>query len=313
MGWIISIAVAFIVCGAIFFVGTVITRESAPDTPGKLRGLLVRVGAIVLLVLWILVHTALVSIKQVEAGHVAVVYEFGEIVGQKEEGLQFIAPWQSTRTASVQTQRRTFSEINAFSAETQDVFITATLNYSVSPGDIQQLYRSIGPNWFERLVEARVNNFFKEEAVRFSTVDIAPNRETLRTAVRERLRSDLAPQSITITDLLIDNINFQPEFKTAIEQKQIATQDAIREEERIRQREAEARQEVALAQGSAQAVVIAAQAQSEANNLLAQSLTPEVIQFQALQKLADDIQIALLPAGQGLIIDPSTFLGSLEE
>jgi len=47
--------------------------------------------------------------------------------------------------------------------------------------------------------------------------------------------------------------------------------------------------------------------------LLSESLTAEVIQFQALQKLADNIQIALLPSGQGLIIDPATLLKPLPE
>jgi hypothetical protein len=38
-------------------------------------------------------------------------------------------------------------------------------------------------------------------------------------------------------------------------------------------------------------------------------ITPAVIQFQAHQKLGDNVQIALLPAGQGIIIDPTTLLG----
>ena len=56
-----------------------ISSESEPGSVGKLRGLLIRVGAIVLLVLWIGIHTASVSIKQVDAGHVGVVKQFGEI------------------------------------------------------------------------------------------------------------------------------------------------------------------------------------------------------------------------------------------
>lgn len=309
MGWIASMVAALIVCGAIFVVGTIVSRESEPDSPGQLRGVLIRVGAIALLVLWIVIHTAAVSIKQIEAGHVGVVYQFGSIVGQRQEGLQVIAPWQSMRTASVQVQRRTFDDISGFSAETQDVFITATLNYSVSPQDVQDLYRKVGVNWFEKLVETRVNNFFKDEVVKFRTVDIAPNREQLRLAVRQRLQNDEELKKINISDLLIDNIDFQPEFKTAIEQKQIATQDALREEERIKQRQAEAQQAIETARGEAEAVKINAEAQAEANRLLAESLTDQVIQFQALQKLADNVEIALLPAGQGIIIDPSTFLG----
>ncbi|HJP41096.1 MAG TPA: prohibitin family protein [Dehalococcoidia bacterium] len=311
MIWIGSVIAALVICGAAFFVGMAISSESEPGSVGKLRGLLIRVGAIVLLVLWIGIHTASVSIKQVDAGHVGVVKQFGEIVDQKGEGLQFILPWQEMSTASIQVQRTQFDQVSAFSAQTQDVFLTVTLNYSVNPEDIQELFRDVGPNWFDRLVPTRLHNLIKEETVKFDTVDIAPNREELRQAVREALQDDLEQFSIKIDNLLIDNIDFQPEFKSAIEQKQIATQDALREEERIAQKINEAQQVIETARGEAESVVIAAEAQAEANRLLAESLTDRVIQFQALQKLAPNIQIALLPAGEGLIIDPATLLGDL--
>ena len=91
MPWIISLFVAVVVCGVIFFVGRVTRNESGAGTPGALRGLLLMVGAGALFVLWIGVSTVASSVRQVEAGHVGVVYQFGEIVGQKSEGLQFIA------------------------------------------------------------------------------------------------------------------------------------------------------------------------------------------------------------------------------
>ncbi|MGE3076683.1 MAG: prohibitin family protein [Dehalococcoidia bacterium] len=311
MYWVVSMVMAIIVCGAILFVGRAARGAANPGSPERFRAMIVMVAAGVLFALWAGLHTALASIKPIEAGHVAVVYQFGEIVGQKSEGLQFIAPWQKIRTESVQVQRHKFEQINAFSAETQDVFVDATVNYSVSPDAVQTLYRNVGANWFDRLIEPRVNNFFKEETVKYSTVDVGPNREQIRTAVRERLSQDLGQYSIQINDLLIDNIDFRPEFKDAIEQKQIATQDALREQEKIKQKEFEAEQVVATAKGEADAIRERANGQADANRALAESLTPEVIQFQALEKLADNVQIALIPSGQGVILDPTSLLGGL--
>lgn len=311
MSWVVSIILAFVICGAVFFVGRAAHGAANPGSAERFRAMIIMMGAGALLVVWAGLHTVLASIKPIEAGHVGVVYQFGEIVGQKEEGLQFIAPWQSIRTESVQVQRFRFDDITAFSAETQDVFVVATVNYSVSPGAVQQLYRSVGANWFDRLIEPRVNNFFKEETVKYQTVEVGPNREQIRTAVKNRLSADLEPFSITINDLLIDNIDFRPEFKEAIEQKQIAAQDALREQERIQQRTFEAQQVVATAKGEADAIRERANGQADANRALAVSLTPEVIQFLALEKLADNVQIALIPSGQGVILDPTTLLGGL--
>jgi regulator of protease activity HflC (stomatin/prohibitin superfamily) len=234
-------------------------------------------------------------------------------VGQEPEGLQFIMPWQDMRIESVQVQRYRFENITAFSYETQDVFFVATLNYSVSPEAVQMLFRTVGPRWFDRLIEPRVLNFFKEETVKYQTVEVGPNRETIRQAVRTRLAQELAPFSIEINDLLIDNIEFSEAFKAAIEQKQIATQDALREQERVKQRQFEAQQQIELARGEAESIRVRAEGQAEANRLLGQSLTPEVIQFQALQKLGGNVQIALIPSGQGIILDPTTLLGQQQQ
>ena len=144
--------------------------------------------------------------------------------------------------------------------------------------------------------------------MKFKAVDIAPNREQIRTAVEENLRLELSKFSIDVVALLIDNIDFNQPFKDAIEAKQVATQNAQEEAERITQRENEAKQVIAEAEGTKQATITIAEGQAEANRLLDASLTPNVILFQAIQKLADDLAIAILPAGEGVIIDPTTLL-----
>jgi regulator of protease activity HflC (stomatin/prohibitin superfamily) len=265
--------------------------------------------------LWLLL-TVFFSVHQIDAGHVGVVYTFGNITDQTDSGLQFTAPWQTVKDANVQVQRYTFAgdeDIDAFSAESQDVFIVATLNYQVSPNAIQELYRNVGTNWFDRLVLSRVLQFVKDETVRYETVEIAPNRETIRVAVRDRLRAELAPYSVSVVDFLVDNIEFPQAFKDAITAKQVAEQEALRAEEEIREREAEAEQRRVEAQGIADANVIQAEGQAAANELLAESLTAEVLQYQAIQNLGDNIEIALIPSGEGIIIDPAGLLGTLTE
>ena len=87
-----------------------------------------------------------------------------------------------------------------------------------------------------------------------------------------------------------------------------AASTSIRMAERITQRENEALQVIAAAEGTKQATITIAEGQAEANRLLDASLTENVILFQAIQKLADDLDIAILPAGEGVIIDPTTLL-----
>lgn len=319
MLWFVSVAIAIILCGVAFLFGRAMRSEAEPGSPESDRGLIVIIASIIIFVIWVGAHTAREAIKQIEAGHVGVVYQFGEIIDQKGEGLQFIAPWQEIRTESIRVQRHRFDNVSGFSSETQDVIVSATVNYQVDPAAVQRLYREVGPNWFDTLVEPRINQFFKAETVKYNTVDIAPNRETIRNDVKNELAKDLQEYSVTVEDLLIDNIDFTSQFKASIEEKQIATQNALREQERVAQREAEALQrvaeaqgladaEVARANGEAEARVVRARAQAEANRLLDESLTPLVIQFLAVDKLSPNVQIALIPSGQGIIIDPAALL-----
>jgi prohibitin 2 len=182
------------------------------------------------------------------------------------------------------------------------------VNYPVSPVAIQKLYSNVGPNYVEVLIPPRVSNFIKEEIVLFNATDVLPNREAIRVAVRDKLKSELDPYSITVNDLLIDNIHFDDDFTKAIEQKQVATQNAQAEQNKVQIADAQAKQVAATAQGASDKLRIEAEGQADANRTISASLTPELIQFQAVQKLAPNIQIALIPSGQGIILDPATLL-----
>ncbi len=296
------------------------TAPSFRTVTGVARGVAAALGAVI--VIW----TIFAAFHQVPAGHVGVVSEFGAIVDQTDDGLQLIPPWRTLQNATVQVQSFAFTDepgnvpsnvtvlgsgLDSFSKETQDVFINARLDIQVSPRDVQGLYRGVGPDYVNKIVPQRVTQIFKDETVRFSTVDIAPNREAIREAVEQRIDEELEAFSIDVVALLIDDIDFQPEFKNAIEAKQVATQEALREEELVQKAQFQAQQQIELAKGEAGALIATAQGQAEANRLLDASLTPNVIQFKALELAFgpdSPIEFALLPAGAGLLIDPSTLL-----
>mgnify|MGYP000965605560 CR=1 FL=1 len=184
---------------------------------------------------------------------------------------------------------------------------SSTVNVRVDPSAVQQLYRTVGSRWASILVQPRVLNFFKEETVKYTSTDIAPKREQIRVSVRDRLKQELAPYSITVEDVLIDNIDFRAEFKQAIEAKNIATQNALEAQNRVAQKEAEAKQAIATANGAAAVVKIQAEAQANANKLLAESLTPELIQYQYVTKLAPNARVILLPSGTPFLLNSDMF------
>src|SRR5688572_25433655 len=146
------------------------------------------------------------SFHSVDAGHVLVVRQFGEIVGQRDDGFQTIAPWQSGEEVSAQVESRQFqmddrqqiADIEhairsgpAVSSETQPVYAVVTVNYQVSPNAIQDLFTEVGAEFFDKVVAPRVFQVFKNETVKFRSVEVAPNRELIRREVQAELDRQL--------------------------------------------------------------------------------------------------------------------------
>lgn len=243
-----------------------------------------RVGGFACLGLWLLLTVFVFSLQTVSSGEVGVLRTFGKINGQVGSGVNFILPWQTMETQNVRTQHYVFSntegdrkdQLTAASKDTQDVYIDATLNYSLSASKVQELLTTVGSNWFQVLVYPRVINDIKEQTVKYEATSILVNRETIRQATKDALAAELQPYSITVSDFLINNVDFNPDFKQAVEQKQAAAQNALKAAN-----DADAAKATAVgaanavreqAAGDADAIKARADAQAAANTELVQSL-----------------------------------------
>jgi len=276
-----------------------------------------RVLSVVAFLLLFLPFLALSAWEPIGAGHVGVSYDIGgNIIGTRAEGDKFQVPWQTTQTVSVQRQvYRPDSQcsngapncLDTFSNDNQDVFVSPSLNYSIDPAIVETLLRE-NPNYVDRSIVSRVNQIVKDETVKYDATELAQGRELVRASVKARLVDELEPIGITVEDFLVDNIAFKADFQASIDEKVRAEQEAIAAQNRVAVAEAEARQKAATALGEADRLRIEAQGQADANALLNASLTPALIQYQAIQKLADDIQIMLLPSEGNIIFDPTRLL-----
>ena len=260
----------------------------------------------------VLLLTFIAGFHAIPAGRVGVVYQFGGIVGQVGEGPQWVLPWRQVLLENTQVQSHKFDRMSCFSKETQAVYVDCTVNTRISERAVQKLYREVGPDWFAKLVEPRVPQYFKDETVKFSTVEIAPNRENIRHTVSQRLNAELSNWSIEVPDLLLNNIDFENGFKLAIESKQIATQRALEEEQRVKVVEFQAQQAVARARGKADSLYTIAERQAQANDKLSASLTDRLVQYTMVTKLAPNVNVMLLPAGQQFILG-GDIIGSMRK
>ena len=290
----------------------------------------VRISAIAGFAVLSLVVTWVNAYHQVETGHVGVVSSFGEIVDLTPDGGQFIAPWKTLEEVNIQLQKAEFRQprtsddtsalgnISADSRTTQNVFLDVTVNWRIDPGGVQELLSTVGDDHFAILVPSRVREFFKQEIVKFDAVDVTAQQEPIRQAVIEKLRTDLAPFHIILQSIQIDDVSYEAGFEQQIELKVLEDEKAKTAEQAVATKSAEADQLRVETEGLAAARIVAAQAEADeirllgdakavANTSIAASLTETLIQFEALQ-LLEGVSVAIVPAGQGLFLDPTTFL-----
>jgi regulator of protease activity HflC (stomatin/prohibitin superfamily) len=269
-------------------------QHDAPTNYGRFGWAL----AGVTMLLWLFI-TAGLMVKTVGEREVGIVYNFsGTIAGKRDKGVTTIAPWahMDKENIGIQHEEWNFGEQNsAVSLDQQKVFANLAINYAVDAGNVLDLYRRVGRNWKTIIVDARVPQVFKEVTATYQTQDITANREKVREQTRTRLAAELEPYDIRVVDVFVTNLGFSKVYTDSIEAKQKQVQDAQRAQAKVAQVEAEARQKVAAAKGEADANVARARGEATANRLRQRSLTPLLVQLEAIQKLNPNVQTIICP------------------
>ena len=98
---------------------------------------------------------------------------------------------------------------------------------------------------------------------------LVSNREKASDEILKSLKESLEPAHILVQGVVIEDINYSTQFERAIEEKQIATQDAIKAKNKTKQIEEEANQKILSAKAEAESMRIRSQALSQNQNLVA--------------------------------------------
>jgi regulator of protease activity HflC (stomatin/prohibitin superfamily) len=272
----------------------------------------------------ILVALTTTFVVVIPAGSVGVVTNFGRVEERTlPAGLQVVTPIaEQVVLVDVRVQPHPFQEITAASMEYQIVKLTGNLNYHIDPDQAYDLYRTVGPDFAEKVIDPAFNDFIKEVVPTYEIGEILAKRDEIRTRVKQALGDNLARYHLIVDDLYISNISFSPEYEAAIEQKQVAQQQVETERQILAQKEIQAQQRVAEAQGAANSNVVTAKGdaaatierangQAEANRQLAASLTDPVLIYTYIQKLTDKLQVIVVPGGQQFLFDLKGLLANL--
>jgi len=283
-------------------------KGSKGDPKSRLGGKIASIVGVIIIVISIIAG----SFTAIPAGHRGVVIRFNAVTGAVlEEGLRTKLPFlDSVVLMSIRTDKY---EVGAASAsrDLQDVKTTIALNWRLEPTRTAEIYRTLGMEYIGRIAAPAVQEVIKQVTARYPAEDLILKREIVRDEIAGLLAARLLERGIITEALSITEFQFSATFVAAIEAKVAAEQavwEARNKLERVKveaeQREAEARGEanarIAKANGEAEYIRVVTDAQVAANNAIAASLSPQVLQYILLDRFGADIKLMVIPAGQGL-------------
>lgn len=285
------------------------TNKKKPEaTRDKVGGM---VGITVGIIL-ILVGIILGSFTTIPAGHRGVVVRFSAVTGTVlEEGLQTKLPFiDSVVKMSIQTQKYEADAASA-SRDLQDVSTTIALNYKLDPGQAAEVYRTLGNEYIDRIAAPAIQETIKQVTARYAAEDLILRRDEVKNDITTTLSARLLERGIITEAVSITEFQFSTTFTAAIEAKVGAEQAVFEARNKLERVKVEAQQaeeeaigianaRIAKANGEAEYIRVVTDAQVAANAAIAESLTPEVLQYILLDRLGEDIKVMVIPSGQGL-------------
>lgn len=233
------------------------------------RKIQVVIVVIVLVLLW-------ASFVTIGPGNRGVLMTFGAVhSGVLTPGLHFKLPFiQSVKQMDVQIQKSQTAE-SAASLDLQNVTTDVAVNWSIEPTDAGWVYQHLGneSELANKVIAPVVSNALKAVAARYNAEQLIEKRDVVARDVQQQIVTALAQYRVQVQGVNITNFKFSQAYTQAIEQKQVAQQRALQATYDLQRAKIEAQQEVAKAQGQAQA-----------QKLLQVTLTPEIIQLKAVEK-----------------------------
>jgi prohibitin 2 len=213
------------------------------------------------------------SFGQVPAGYRGVMLRFGAPTGViLAEGLYMVAPFiNAVELMSVQVVAYE-AVAEAASRDLQDVRARVTLNYSLDPNRVVEIYRQLRHDHEARIIRPAIQESVKAATARFTAEELITRRPEVRDAIQQNLNQRLVRFGIRDDAMSITDFNFSKAFNEAIEAKVTAQQQVLKAARDLQRVRLEAQQQIEQAR-----------AQAEALRIQKENVTPQLVELRRIE------------------------------
>jgi regulator of protease activity HflC (stomatin/prohibitin superfamily) len=227
------------------------------------------------------------SVVIVQAGHRGVVLYVGAVENRVlGEGLHFIVPFAEQ---VIQLEVRTLkfqADASAASNDLQEVATVIALNYHINPNDANVIYQQLGADYSDRIIAPTIQESVKASVAKFNAEELITKRETAKGVIASAIRNTLSARDINVENVFITDFKFSEAFATQIEQKVVAFQKYLTEQNNLKSVQVIANQTVVQAQAQARANVARASGEGQAIKIITEQLrqSPQYLQWQSINR-----------------------------
>ncbi len=273
-----------------------------------------KMTAIVILVLLVAAFIA-VSIRVVPVGHAMVKFN---IITKKfsvsHEGVTLVPPviyrtyiydlrrQEYTMTARKGEGKKANIDDSLWSPtkEGLQVGIDLTCWYRINPDSLIKVHRKIGPDYDEKVIRPAIRGIVRLVISEYPIMDVySAKRQEIQSEIYKRVKSLLEPDGFIIDEIVLRDVHFTEDFAKAIEQKQIAQQEAERMKYVLEKEQLEAQRKAIEAEGKAKAIQIVSQELKR---------NPLYIKYLYVDKLSDKVKVIV--SDQSTIMDLKGLIGN---
>eukprot|EP00403_Amphidinium_massartii_P018249 CAMPEP_0178430686 /NCGR_PEP_ID=MMETSP0689_2-20121128/31450_1 /TAXON_ID=160604 /ORGANISM="Amphidinium massartii, Strain CS-259" /LENGTH=272 /DNA_ID=CAMNT_0020052555 /DNA_START=104 /DNA_END=922 /DNA_ORIENTATION=+ len=179
------------------------------------------------------------------------------------EGTHFKIPWVMRPKLYNIRLRPKLIQTTTGTKDLQTVTIHCRMLFRPDVQGLPQIHKTLGEDYDERVLPSIANEVLKATIAQYNAEQLLTQREQVSKEIREAITKRATQFNILMDDIAITHLMYGKEFAKAIEEKQVAQQEAERQKFVVQRSEQERQATVIRSEGEAQAAQMISDALKE--------------------------------------------------
>jgi prohibitin 1 len=243
----------------------------------------------------------------VDGGERAVVWTmFGGVKDKTYgEGTHFMVPYFMRPHLYNIKLRPKLIQTTTGTKDIQTVTIHVRLLYKPDVEKLSQVHKQLGPDYDERVLPSVGNEVLKSIVAQYNAEQLLTCRDQVAKDIREAVVARCAQFDIILEDVSVTHLAYGKEFSKAIEEKQVAQQEAERQKFVVMQADQDRMATIIKAEGEAEAAMMISEALKENGTGLISVRRLEAAK-EIAELLAKNPNVTYLPNSQQMLVNLPT-------